>query len=115
MENCFAVLILVLAGVIGVLYMRRLDGNSNLKPGSGSTMSFVKPFAATKAGAANVKAQHVAAITAAILTATRGRGRILNIVPQSGSVSVFSDATRRWRAIGIVASVGRRLAPSWKR
>jgi len=111
MENFFAVLVLVLAGVIGVLYMRRLDGNSN----SGSTMSFIKPFAATKAGVANVKAQHVAAITAAILTATRGRGRILNIVPQSGSVSVFSDATRRWRAIGIVASVGRRLAPSWKR
>jgi hypothetical protein len=70
---------------------------------------------AAKTGTVKIKAQHVAAITAAIRAATRGRGRILNIVPQSGAISMSSDATKRWRATGIVASVGRRIAPSWKR
>lgn len=94
-------------------YLNATDAESTSKPVSGSM-----PFAAknaAKAGGGNVKAQHVAAITAAILTATQGRGRILSIVPQSGSVSISSDATRRWREVGIAASVGRHIAPAWKR
>jgi len=118
MNSFFAVLLLALAGVAVVVYLRRLDENANLnsKSDSGSMPNVTKTLKVAKAETVNVKAQHVAAITAAILAATRGRGRILNIVPlppQPGLIS--SDATRRWRSTAIVASVGRRLVPSWKR
>ena len=62
---------------------------------------------------AGINARHVAAITAAILAVTHGRGKIIDISPVSRAA--YSEATQRWRAAGIVASVGRRLAPSWKR
>ncbi|MCL2009603.1 MAG: hypothetical protein FWG71_03535 [Synergistaceae bacterium] len=62
---------------------------------------------------ADIKARHVAAVTAAILAATNGRGRILNIAP-AYRANIY-DATQRWRSAAIIASVGRRLPPSWKR
>jgi len=109
MNNFLAILLMVSAGAALMYYLKTTDGSQVSKPVPSPMQR------AAKAGGGNVKTQHVAAITAAILTATQGRGRILSIVPQSGVVSITSGATRRWREAGIVASVGRRVPPSWKR
>jgi len=116
MNALFAVLILVAAGVAVLSYLKYIDNRANFKASLSSMTNDAKTLTIAKIGAVNIKNQHVAAITAAVLAATRGRGRILNIVPQAGPApSISSDATKRWRATGIAASVGRRLAPSWKR
>ena len=62
---------------------------------------------------AGIDPRHVAAVTAAILAATHGRGRVVGIEPHSAAN--FSEATQRWRVSAIIESAGRRLAPSWKR
>ena len=97
----FSIAFLVLMGLIILLHCTRsVDDNSGLESGS-------------RSAAAGIKAQHVAAITAAILAATHGRGRILSITPAKRANSF--DTTKRWRATAIVEAVGRRLAPSWNR
>ena len=118
MNSILAILLLASFGVAVRYYLSSTDGSEpTRKPLSSpapSVAAKVAPVAA-QAGVINVKSQHVAAITAAILAATHGRGRILSIVPQASPLSVASDATRRWREAGIVAGVGRRVVPSWKR
>jgi len=113
MNNFLAILLMVSAGAALMYYLKTTDGNSGSKPASSPMPGAAKTVAKPAGG--NVKAQHVAAITAAILTATQGRGRILSIVPQSGAAPISSGATRRWREVGIVAAVGRRIPPTWKR
>ena len=112
MNNFLAILLMVSAGGALMYYLKNADSKSTVNPVS-SPMAAAR--GAVKAGSGNVKAQHVAAVTAAILAATQGRGRILSIVPQAGPVSISSSSTRRWCEAGIVASVGRHIAPSWKR
>ena len=95
---------LVFFGAAVLFYSKRLkDDNTDLAPTAKNL---------TEKPVTGIKPQHVAAITAAILAATHGRGRILSIAPHSRAVS--SDASR-WRSVAIAESVGRRLAPSWKR
>ena len=108
--------ILVLAGAVFLFYSKRNTGDDYSEPDFAPDAEGA--LTAAKAGpnrAGGVNARHVAVITAAVLAATRGRGKILNIAPVSRAANDYSEATRRWRAAGIVASVGRRLAPSWKR
>jgi len=120
MNNFLAILLMVVAGVAAKCYLNSTEVQSGQKPASSPAPAARTAAPVTKsaapAGMAGVNPQHVAAITAAIFTATRGQGRILNIVPQQSSpMSVSSSATSRWRAVGIMAAVGRRVAPTWKR
>lgn len=55
----------------------------------------------------------VAAITAAILAATGGRGRVLSVVPE-GAKEQASRWTRTWRTAGLIEQVGNRLSRPWK-
>ncbi|MDR2528883.1 MAG: OadG family protein [Synergistaceae bacterium] len=112
----FSIVFIVLGGLTLVIYaMRMLTGGGEKTAGSAAPKEAAKPALSTPAfaPAANVKAQHVAAITAAILTMTQGRGRIMSISPVGGS-SLW-NTTQRWRAMAIVEANARTLAPSWKR
>lgn len=51
----------------------------------------------------------VAAITAAIMAMTGGRGRILSICPATGVNVPFS----RWRGSGVIGLVNNRLTRTW--
>jgi hypothetical protein len=95
-----------------LLAARKTEGGSSSAPDEKNEKA-APAWKAPAQPAADVKPRHVAAITAAILAATKGRGRIISIVP-AGRAS-FLDTTRRWRAAAIVEAAGRRLAPSWKR
>jgi hypothetical protein len=114
MDNFLAILLIIGAGIGIKYYLSTIDAKSAPKPVSSSVPSVARAVTAGNTGVVNVKAQHVAAITAAILTATGGRGRILSIAPQYGPAAISSAAASRWRTAGIVAS-GRTIAPSWKR
>lgn len=57
------------------------------------------------------QAKIVAAITAAIMAMTGGRGRILSIQPAAAGGRPFST----WRASGVVALVNNRLNRPWNR
>ncbi len=57
------------------------------------------------------QAKIVAAITAAIMAMTGGRGRILSIQPAAAGGRPFST----WRASGVVSLVNNRLTRPWNR
>jgi sodium pump decarboxylase gamma subunit len=115
----FSIVFIVLGGLTLVIYAMRMVTGSNEKPKApnalegGSVTPAAQATTAPAPSAQNVKGRHVAAITAAILAATRGHGKILSILPEP--VAISSESTRMWRAAGIVEAVGRRLAPTWKR
>ncbi|MDR2522843.1 MAG: OadG family protein [Synergistaceae bacterium] len=112
----FSIVFIVLGGLTLVIFaMRLLTGGGEPEPAASKAAAkpavSIPSAAPVPVAAANVKAQHVAAITAAILTMTQGRGRVVNITPAGGAW----NTTQRWRAMSIVEGSGRALAPSWKR
>jgi Na+-transporting methylmalonyl-CoA/oxaloacetate decarboxylase gamma subunit len=128
----FSIVFVVLGGLTVVIYAMRLITGSNAPsaPGTGAgggtpaPVPAAAPAPASSGGkaapiaAVNVKAQHVAAITAAILAATQGRGRVLGIAPALASAqgqACPSLAAARWHSTAIVKGIGRGLSPSWKR
>jgi Na+-transporting methylmalonyl-CoA/oxaloacetate decarboxylase gamma subunit len=124
----FSIVFIVLGMLTGVIYAMRLvtSKGTPAAPGSGEKAKVSAAGSAPQAnttsgsgalatGAPAVKSRHVAAITAAILAATQGRGRILSIAPAGARRNVTLEATRLWRTVGIAESVGRRLPPTWKR
>ena len=111
--HIFSVVVLVLLGAAFLFYSKRNASDDDFSEPDAEETLTAATVTPAPAPAPGVNAKHVAAVMAAILTATRGRGKILSITPASRAD--FAEATRRWRAVGIVASVGRRLAPSWKR
>jgi Na+-transporting methylmalonyl-CoA/oxaloacetate decarboxylase gamma subunit len=120
----FSIVFIVLGGLTAVIYAMRLTTGSQTPsaPASGTGAGAVavpapaSPGKAAPIAAANVKAQHVAAVTGAILALTQGRGRVLGIAPaQPQGQGYPSSPTARWHSAGIVESVGSHLSPSWKR
>jgi Na+-transporting methylmalonyl-CoA/oxaloacetate decarboxylase gamma subunit len=119
----FSIVFIVLGGLTLVIFAMRLLTGSSSAGGSGAAGGKPAPTKAapgvTPPASGDVKSQHVAAITAAILAATRGRGqgqvKILNVTPAAGAFSGLSKTTTVWRTAAIVEAVGRRLTPSWKR
>ena len=116
----FSIVFIVLAGLTLMIYTMRLFTGDESGSSSGGAPdvkqnSAVKAEArpAASAPAADVKSQHVAAVTAAILTATRGRGRILSVTPVERIIS--SESTKIWKTAAVMAAANRRLSPSWKR
>ena len=113
----FSVAFIVLGCMTVVYYSMRLLTTS--KTGGGSFLAPEKAGQAKFQPVADVKSQHVAAITAAVMAATKGSGKILSITPvgtvSSAGRATLTDTMRRWRTAGIVEAVGRRTPPAWKR
>jgi Na+-transporting methylmalonyl-CoA/oxaloacetate decarboxylase gamma subunit len=124
----FSIVFVVLGGLTAVIYAMRVITGSSRTPSApasgGGSVPVPAPVPApvvssnaapAAAVAVNVKARHVAVITAAVLAATQGRGRVSNIAPaQVQERGYFAQATR-WRSAGIVENVGNHLTPAWKR
>jgi Na+-transporting methylmalonyl-CoA/oxaloacetate decarboxylase gamma subunit len=118
----FSIVFLVLGLLTAVIYAMRLTSKET-PPASGADddlggeakVSAAVPANAPQADTAGVKSRHVAAITAAILALTQGRGRILSITPAAAGNNFLREATRLWRSTAIVRNVGRRLPAAWKR
>jgi hypothetical protein len=118
----FSIVFAVLGGLTIVIFAMRLLTGSKTAPsapapgagaGGGAAAAPAASGQTVPAAAVNVKAQHVAAITAAILAATQGRGQVLSIAPAQGQG--YPSRTCRWRSAAIVEGVGRHLSPAWKR
>jgi hypothetical protein len=121
----FSIVFVVLGGLTLVIYATRVisSGKEPSSPGAGGAgtggISVAAPAPASSGGkaapiaAVGVKTQHIAAITAAIMAMTQGRGRVLGIAPAQGQS--YPSLAARWRSSAIVESVGRGLTPSWKR
>jgi len=117
-----SIVFFILGGMTVVIYTMRLIGGENTSGDSGASGASkgaepAKSAAPAKSSsAANIKAHHVAAITAAILAMTQGRGRIKSITAAGGNLrKSASDGTQRWRTAGILEGNSRRLEPAWKR
>jgi hypothetical protein len=117
----FSIVFIVLGGLTLMIYAMRLlpSDEEPKKPSSASANKAAQAAPAAKATesrplatAGSVKAQHVAAITAAILAATQGAGRILRITPARATPT---GGRSTWRAAAVIESVNRGLEPSWKR
>ncbi|MDR2175367.1 MAG: hypothetical protein LBO82_05460 [Synergistaceae bacterium] len=126
----FSIVFVVLGGLTVVIYAMRLTAGSNAPsaPASGTGKGIPAGPAASvpssassssslavPAASANVKAHHVAAVAAAILAATQGRGRVLGIVPAQAQGQVCLSPANRWRSAAILENVGRHLSPAWRR
>lgn len=116
----FTIVFLVLAGLTGVIYaMRLFAGESEKKdsnPPSASSNNTVAPVSAPASSTAD-KGRVAAVISAAILAATHGRGRILSIAQEGylrAASSSLAESTRTWRSVGILERVSGRLMRSWK-
>ncbi|MDR1977368.1 MAG: OadG family protein [Synergistaceae bacterium] len=116
----FSIVFIVLGGLTVVIYAMRMVTGSATAGGTPPVASAARPQpqAPSQAQSTDVKARHVAAITAAILAATQGRGRVVNIAPashpQQQQRAFSSETTRIWRTMAVVESSSRRFIPSWK-
>ena len=111
----FAMVFFVLGGMTFKFFGSRHSAGEEISASAKNVVSAEK--AAATQVVVGVKSHHVAAITAAVLAATQGRGKILSIVPAAHARDriISSETTRMWRTAAIIGAVGRRLPPSWKR
>ena len=124
--TAFTIVFAVLAGLTAVIYAIKIFAGE----GAGSAAAPVAPAASASPApprgdpapsapvapmprAAGVDRKVVAAITAAILTATGGRGRVLSVVPERG-IGQPSRWTGTWRTAALIEGVGNRLDRPWK-
>ena len=113
----FSIVFAVLGGLTAVIYAMRVTTGSSAPSGPPSVANAAQAQSQSQSQSKpqlNVKAQHVAAITAAILASTQGKGRIVNIAPVSRQRTFSSETTRLWSTVAVVEANQRRLAPSWK-
>ena len=98
--------------------MRIFATGDKPKPGN-ATPAPQRPQSAPAAFAVRAEgaqAKVVAAITAAILTATGGSGRIVSIAPEAvGTARESARWTRAWRASGVLNLISRSVDRGWKR
>ena len=122
----FSIVFGVLFILTATIYAMRLFASSGDKPkegnppAGGKTVNHSNAVAAPAAparAAVSPQSKIVAAITAAVLTATGGRGRILSIQPVAASSRPFAPlgTSSTWRASGVVALVNNRLNRPWNR
>ncbi|MDR1733153.1 MAG: OadG family protein [Synergistaceae bacterium] len=115
----FTIVFIVLAGLTAVIYAIKLfSGSQNTEKGrkDQDTPAAATPTLAVQAPAAapsvSDKSRITAVITAAVLAATQGRGRVMSITPAAGRTTPFTGTN--WRTSGIVERVGSRLIRPWK-
>lgn len=124
----FSIVFGVLFGLTVMIYAIRIfSGGSGPKPDAGKPSSGGAPAkaapapAAASAPAGNPQGKVVAAITAAILEATGGRGRVLAIEPAgpaaSGQACQFGECrwTHAWRSSGVAALTYNQVDRAWRR
>lgn len=115
----FSIVFGVLLILTAMIYAMKLFAGSGDKPAGGAPAAkgaaapakAAAPAAAPIQASGSPQAKIVAAITAAIMAMTGGRGRILSIQPAAAGGRPFST----WRASGVVALVNNRLARPWNR
>lgn len=115
----FSIVFIVLLGLTLVIFAMRIFATGDKpKPGNATPapqrpQSAPATFAVRAEGA---QAKVVAAITAAILTATGGSGRIVSIAPEAvGTARESARWTRAWRASGVLNLISRSVDRGWKR
>lgn len=115
----FSIVFIVLLGLTLVIFAMRIFATGDKpKPGN-ATPAPQRPQSAPAAFAVRAEgaqARVVAAITAAILTATGGSGRIVSIAPEAvGTARESARWTRAWRASGVLNLISRSVDRGWKR
>ena len=115
----FSIVFGVLLVLTAMIYaIKVFSGSGDNKPAGGAPAAKgaaapakAAPAAAPLQASGSPQAKIVAAITAAIMTMTGGRGRILSIQPAAAGGRPFST----WRASGVVSLVNNRLTRPWNR
>ena len=118
--TAFTIVFAVLAGLTAVIYAIKIFAGEDAGPAAASA-SPAPPRADPAPSAAVAPVPRtaeddrrvVAAITAAVLAATGGRGRVLSVVPERGAEQP-SRWTRTWRTAALIEGVGNRLSRPWK-
>ncbi|MDR1048718.1 MAG: OadG family protein [Synergistaceae bacterium] len=114
----FSIVFLVLGLLTAIIYAVRFVAGEEPKtpapPVEKAAPVFAPAPAAPAPAPASGGARHVAAIAAAILAATQGRGKVLSVAPE-GTVAFCPGTTRMWRAAAVVEAASRRLRRSWSR
>ena len=115
----FSIVFIVLLGLTLVIFAMRIFATGDKpKPGN-ATPAPQRPQSAPATFAVraeDAQAKVVAAITAAILTATGGAGRIVSISPETVETAQKSARwTRAWRASGVLNLISRSVDRGWKR
>lgn len=111
----FSIVFVVLGGLTLVIFaMRIVTGSAAPKASPSPAVGVAQPQPAQPAKAPDVKAQHVAAITAAILTSTQGKVKIVNITPVPQQRTFSSETTQIWRTVAVIEASARRFTPSWR-
>ena len=118
--TAFTIVFAVLAGLTAVIFAIKIFAGEDVGPAAASASPLLPggepaPSApvAPAPRAAGVDRKVVAAITAAVLAATGGRGRVLSVVPERGAEQP-SRWTRTWRTAALIEGVGNRLSRPWK-
>ena len=118
--TAFTIVFAVLAGLTAVIYAIKIFAGEDVGPAAASASPLLPggepaPSApvAPAPRAAGVDRKVVAAITAAVLAATGGRGWVLSVVPERGAEQP-SRWTRTWRTAALIEGVGNRLSRPWK-
>ena len=115
----FSIVFGVLLILTAMIYtIKVFSGSGDNKPAGGTPAgkgaaapAKAAPVAAPLQASGLPQAKIVAAITAAIMAMTGGRGRILSIQPAATGGRPFST----WRASGVVGLVNNRLNRPWNR
>ena len=115
----FSIVFIVLLGLTLVIFAMRLFAAGERPKPDGGASAPRKPQSAPAASAARAEgaqARVVAAITAAILAATGGMGRVVSIAPETvDAVQRGARWTRAWRASGVLNLISRSVDRGWKR
>ena len=107
----FTIVFIVLAGLTAVIYAIKFISGGESAPADKGNSAASAPKPAAPAPVSGSKSQITAAIAAAILSATGGRGRILSITPSS---TACCDVNKVWRTAGIIERISGRLSRPWK-
>jgi Na+-transporting methylmalonyl-CoA/oxaloacetate decarboxylase gamma subunit len=111
----FSIVFIVLGGLTLMIFaMRIVTGSAASKEPPSSVVGAAQPKQSTDLKAqTDLKARHVAAITAAILASTQGKVRIVNITPAPQQQrTLSSETTQIWRTVAVVEASTRRFVPS---
>ena len=118
--TAFTIVFAVLAGLTAVIFAIKIFAGEDVGPAAASASPLLPggepaPLVpvAPSLRAAGVDRKVVAAIAAAVLAATEGRGRVLSVVPERGAGQP-SRWTRTWRTAALIEGVGNRLNRPWK-
>lgn len=118
--TAFTIVFAVLAGLTAVIYAIKIFAGEDVGPAAASASPLLpggEPALSAPVApapqAAGVDRKVVAAITAAVLAATGGRGRVLSVVPERGAEQP-SRWTRTWRTAALIEGVRNRLSRPWK-